>query len=182
MIPRSYFIVHFLKKTLRLLLLAPVVVILVFEEWGWEPLARAFAALGRLPWWGALERLITRLPPWAALLAFGLPAVALIPLKLLALSLFGRGHFALGLFMVLTAKVAGTAAGARLFQLTHPALMRMRWFSRLYTAWKRWKDALLGRVRATGLWQLAGQLKRRIAPLGRAGWRRLESIFTARTR
>ncbi|MHB1201058.1 MAG: hypothetical protein ACYCZ6_16180 [Polaromonas sp.] len=60
------------KRILRAILLAPVAVFLLFEEWGWEPLAAAFAALGRLPWWGQLERLITRLPPWAALRAAGL--------------------------------------------------------------------------------------------------------------
>ncbi|MGH8859510.1 MAG: hypothetical protein ACREXG_16010 [Polaromonas sp.] len=112
-----------LKKILRALLLAPLALFVLFEEWGWEPLAASFAVLGRLPLWGRLERLIARLPPWAALIAFGGPVVALVPIKLLALYLFGKGHVVLGLGLVVAAKITGTALAARLFQLTQPALM-----------------------------------------------------------
>ena len=161
--------------------MAPVLLVLLFEEWGWEPLARAFASLGRLPWWAALERRIILLPPWAALLAFGVPAVALIPIKLLALYFFGSGHVALGLFMVVTAKITGTAIAARLFQLTHPALMRMPWFVRLYTPWKRWKDQLLDKVRASRPWQLARRLKSRLRALARRSWRRAKVVFAKNT-
>lgn len=169
------------KKSLRALLLAPVVLVLLFEEWGWQPLARAFAALGRLPWWGQLEQRIIGLPPWASLLVFGVPVVALVPIKLLALYLFGQGHVALGLCMIVAAKLAGTAIAARLFQLTQPALMRMPWFARLYSPYKRWKDQLLGRVRASRPWQLAQRLKSRLKVMGRAGWQQLKSVWAAHT-
>ncbi len=155
-------LVHLLKKILRALLLAPLLVFLLFEEWGWEPLARCFAALGRLPWWGQIERQVTRLPPWAALLAFGLPVLALLPVKLLALYLFGRGHLALGFGLVLAAKLAGTAVAARLFQLTEPALMQLKWFARWYTPWKTWKDKLLAQVRSSAPWRVARLLKARV--------------------
>jgi hypothetical protein len=157
---------NLLKKILRTLLLAPVALLLLFEEWGWEPLAAGFAALGRLPWWGRLERLITRLPPWAALLVFGVPVVALVPIKLLALYLFGKGQMLLGLGLVLAAKLAGTALAARLFQLTHPALMRMAWFARLYTPWKIWKDRMLAQVRHSWLWRTARRSMARVKSAG----------------
>lgn len=155
-----------LKKILRGMLLAPVALLLLFEEWGWEPLAAAFAALGRLPWWARLERFITGLPPWAALLAFGVPVLALVPLKLLALYLFGQGHFTLGLGLILAAKLAGTAMAARLFQLTQPALMRMAWFARLYIPWKAWKDKVIGQARASWAWRVARRLKSRVKLAG----------------
>lgn len=136
--------------------------LLLFEEWGWEPLAAAFAVLGRLPLWGQIERLITRLPPWAALLVFGIPVGALLPIKLLALYLFSQGHVLLGLGLVLSAKLVGTALAARLFQLTHPALMRLNWFARLYTPWKSWKDRVLAQVRNSRPWRVARQLKVRV--------------------
>jgi hypothetical protein len=141
-----------LKKIIRALLLAPVGLILLFEEWGWEPLARTFAMLARHRLWGAIERRITSLPPWAALLAFGVPVLALVPIKLLALYLFAEGHVAIGLGLVIAAKLVGTALAARLFQLTEPALLQISWFARLYLPWKRWKDRLLTQLRASAQW------------------------------
>ncbi len=149
----------FIKKIFRSILLAPIVLVLLFEEWGWEPLAKAFARLGRLPLWARLEGLITRLPPWAALLAFGVPVVTLIPIKFLALYLFGQGHMATGLTLVIAAKVTGTAIAARLFQLTEPALMRLAWFARLYMPYKRWKDRMLTQVRDSAAWRAVRKFK-----------------------
>ena len=150
-----------LKAFIRGVLLAPVALFLMFEEWGWEPLAAFFAALGRLPVWRGLERLIVRLPPWAALLAFGVPVLALVPIKLLALYLLGEGHVATGLTVLLVAKLAGTAVAARLFQLTQPALMQLPWFARAYVSWKQWKDRMLAQARATLPWRLVRRLGQR---------------------
>ena len=155
-----------LEKILRGLMLAPVALFLLFEEWGWKPLAAGFAALGRIPVWRQLERLIQRLPPWAALLAFGVPMLTLIPVKLLALYLIGNRQVGLGIALILTAKLAGTAVAARLFQLTHPALMQLKWFARAYTGWKKWKDRLLRQVRTSWPWRTARRLKRRAARTG----------------
>lgn len=159
-----------LKKTLRAILLAPVALLLLFEEWGWSPLARCFATLATLAWWGKLERLITRLPPWVALLAFGAPVLALIPVKLLALYWLGQGHIALGLTLVIAAKLTGTALAARLFQLTQPALMRIKWFARAYTPWKSWKDRMLTQVRNSLIWRMTGSLKARLRAIAVRIW------------
>ena len=160
----------FLKKLFRNIALAPVLLVLLFEEWGWEPLARAFARLGQLPLWARLEGLVTGLPPWAALLAFGVPVMALIPIKFLALYLFGQGHMATGLTLVMTTKVAGTALTARLFQLTEPALMRLAWFARLYAPWKRWKDRLLAQVRESAIWRAVHKFKYQMRRMAQKVW------------
>jgi hypothetical protein len=136
-----------------------VALLLLFEEWGWEPLARQLAKLGRLPPFAALERLIRRLPPYAALAVFFVPTLLLLPIKLLALWLIGRGHALLGLAVIVGAKLVGTAIVARLFALTHDALMRLPWFARAYTRWVRWKDALMAQVRASAVWREARRLK-----------------------
>lgn len=151
-----------LQKFFKGLLLGPLVLWLLFEEWGWEPLASCFAALGRLPVWRQLERHIVRLPPWAALLVFGAPVLALAPIKLLAVYLFSQGHFALGLGLLLSAKLAGTALVARLFQLTQPTLMQLAWFACAYTRWKAWKDRILRQARDSWPWRLGRLFKRRL--------------------
>ena len=57
--------------------------VLIFEEWGWEPLQRLAARLARLPLWARLEALIVRLPPYAALAVFFVPVFFVVIRKLL---------------------------------------------------------------------------------------------------
>src|SRR5664279_6045635 len=136
-----------LKKILRKIFFPLVAGLLLFEEWGWEPLAAAFARLARLPLWAWLERKISHLPPMGALLVFGVPVLTLLPVKLLALYLFGQGQTTLALVLLLSAKIGGTALMARLFQLTQPALMQLRWFALWYPRWSVWKEGILAEVR-----------------------------------
>lgn len=154
----------FLRRCLTALFnatLAPLLaLVLIFEEWGWEPLQRLLARLARLPLWGRMEALIARLPPYGALTVFVVPMVLLFPVKLLALYWISRGHAVLGLALVLLAKVLGTAAVARLFSLTQPALMRLAWFAQLYGRWKPWKDALIAQVKNSPAWRTVAGMAR----------------------
>lgn len=152
---RLHFVLTAFKWLLALLIL--------FEEWGWDPLQRTLARMGQWPGFRWIEALVRRLPPYAALALFALPTLALLPVKLLALWLISQGQAALGLVTILAAKVVGTAIVARLFTLTQPALMRLAWFAQLYARWVIWKDRLLAQVRASATWRsaLAIQLKAR---------------------
>lgn len=156
----------FLKRLLRGLFsisVGPVLaLVLIFEEWGWEPLQRVMARLARWPLWGRMEAQIRSLPPYAALMVFVVPTLLLFPVKLLALYWIGKGHALLGLGAVLVAKMLGTAAVARLFALTRPALMRLTWFAALYGRWKSWKDPLIARVKATPAWRAIHALMRKL--------------------
>lgn len=158
-----------LKKLLSLIGMALLVPVLLFEEWGWDPLARGAARLARLRIWARIEAAVRALPPWGAVLAFFLPALMLLPVKLFGLFLLGEGHAVSALLLLLGAKLVGTAILARLFQLVQPALMRIPWFARFYPRWKSWKDGVLTRVRERRAWRLVRALRRRI----RRGWRRL---------
>ena len=89
--------------------------------------------------------------------------VVLITGEWLALDLFGKGHMALGLELVLAAKLIGTALAARLFQLTQPSLLQIKWFARLYTPWKTWKDRVLAQVRSSWPWRMGHLLKVRVS-------------------
>ena len=148
-----------LRRLLRTFFTALLAVVLLFEEWGWEPLAALLARLARLPLLAWIERRIQALPPWGAVLAFALPALGLLPVKLLALYFIGNGHSMLGLGVLLAAKLVGTAMVARLFTLTQPALMRLPWFARWYPRWKSWKDGLIAQVRESAAWRAVRRLK-----------------------
>ena len=102
------------------------------------------------------------LPPWAAVSVFATPALALLPVKLLALFLLGKGHALLGFGVLLAAKILGTAVLARLFTLTQPALMRLPWFARWYPRWKTWKDGVIAQVRASALWRAVAGRKAQV--------------------
>ena len=165
---------HWLLLPLRLLkgLIGWVLaLVILFEEWGWEPLQRLLARIGRWPGLRWIERAVRRLPPYAALALFALPTLMLLPVKLGALWLIGQGHVVAGAVVIVTAKVAGTAIVARLFTLTQPALMRLLWFAQLHARWTRWKNALLARPRASRPWRAARVLKYRSRRRWHA-WRR----------
>jgi hypothetical protein len=157
---------EFIRRLLRHLFIVLAALVLLFEEWGWEPLAALLRRLSRLPLWAWMERRIAALPPWGAIAVFGGPVVALFPIKLLALFLIGRGHALLGLAVLLAAKLLGTALVAWLFTLTQPALMQLAWFARWYPRWKNWKDGVIAQVRASALWLAV----RRFKAQARAQW------------
>lgn len=162
-------LIKLLFAPLRWLIRLLLAFVILFEEWGWEPLQRAMAWLGRLPLLRQLEAGLKRLPPYAALLALALPSLLLIPVKLGALWLIGKGQALLGLGLILAAKLLGTALIARLFQLVQPALLQLAWFARLYARWSAWKGALLDWVHASSAWRWARAFKLRLRRLLRAG-------------
>lgn len=136
--------------------------LILFEEWGWEPLQRVLVWIGRWPGLRWIEGRIRALPPYAALAILLLPTLLLIPVKLLALWLVGQGKMLAGTLVILSAKLVGTAIVARLFALTQPALLQLAWFAQLYARWTGWKDRLLAQVRASWPWRLGRVMKHRI--------------------
>jgi len=160
----------FLLRWLRRGFEALLALLILFEEWGWEPLKRAMARVMRWAPLAWIERGIARLPPYAALVVFFVPALLLLPVKLAALWLIGQGQKMLGLAVIVIAKLVGTALVARLFQLTQPALMTLPWFAHLYARWTVWKQALLAQVRASWAWRVGRVVRRRVA-IRIARWR-----------
>ena len=122
------FVINFLKKVVYYLLWPFGFVWILFEELAWTPLAALIKSfhLRRIEAW------ISSLPPYGALCAFALPAITLIPFKLVAVYLFATGYYMLGLTVLITAKLVGTALVARIFQLTSPQLLTIGWFARLH--------------------------------------------------
>ena len=162
-------------RTLRPALMAAVNVvvalIVIFEEWGWQPLARALAWFARFRPIAALERWIAGLPPYGALAVFALPMTLLFPLKLVAVWLLANGHVLGAGALFIGAKLASTAFVARIFMLVKPSLLRIGWFARAYASFVPWEQAAAQWLRASWAWRMGRvvkvQIKRGIADMKR---------------
>jgi hypothetical protein len=148
--------------------------IVLFEEWGWRPLAALLARLGRWRPWAMVESAIAGLPPYAALVVFALPTALFFPLKLLAFYLIAKGQAMLAAVVFALAKIFGTALLARIFQLTQPALMRIAWFAWGYNLFVPWRDAVFVKIRATWAWRYGRIVKARAKKTAAAAWVRLK--------
>jgi hypothetical protein len=151
--------------------------VVMFEEWGWQPIAQAMAALGRIPLLAALERGITRLPPYGALAVFAVPGLLLIPVKLLAVYLFASGDYVQGLTLLITAKVVSTALVARIFHLTQPTLMQIAWFKSAHDWFVPWKEAMFAWIRASWAWRAGRFVKVAVKRGGQKLWRLARGRF-----
>ena len=173
------------RFTLIRTLEALLAIIIVFEEWGWRPLAAALASLARLAPVARLEAGIAALPPYPALLVFAGPSVLALPLKLASLWLIAHGQIVFATLLFVGAKIVGTALVARIFQLTQPALMRLAWFAWTYETVMPWKAALIARVRASWAWRFGRLVKERIKRRVREIWHALRpavELWAARLR
>lgn len=160
---------HFLRR-LRAPLVYLAALVLLFEQWLWEAGARVLQRLAAFWPLRALERAIARLPPYAALAVFALPAVLLLPVKLLALFAIAHGHVWSGVGVILAAKVGGAAAVARLYTLTRPALLALPWFARWHNAFLALKERWIARLRATRAWRRVSALAAAIGKARRHWW------------
>jgi len=162
-------LLRLLLRALRGLLLVLAAAVLFIEEWGWRPLTALAARLGRWPPFARLEALVRRVSPRVALVLFVVPAVALFPLKLVALWLIHAGQTALGVTVIVLAKLVGTAIVGRLFLLLQVQLMTFPWFAAAWTWWRNTKARVVAWVKHSVPWRAARRFARRV----RARWRRL---------
>jgi hypothetical protein len=148
-------------RLLRALLLVLAALVLFIEEWGWRPLTAFVARLAKWPPLARFEALVRAAPPRIALLLFLAPAVALFPIKLLALWILSRGHALLGITVIVVAKLLGTAIVGRLFILTESQLMRFAWFAQALMWWRTTKQRVMDALRRSAAWRGARRLKTR---------------------
>lgn len=150
-----------LARGARLVLQTLLALVIVFEEWGWRPLAAALAQLARLKPIAWIEAHIQRLPPYGALVVFAAPSILILPLKLVALYLIASGREIMAAALFVAAKVVGTAIVARLFQLTEAQLLRIPWFAWAYGIVMPWKEALTAWIRSSWAWRYGRVVKER---------------------
>jgi len=130
-----------------------VALLFLVEEWLWNRLKQAMALLGRLPGLRQLERWMAGLPPAWAAVAFLAPSMLILPIKLFAVKMILTGHLLRGACVILAAKIAATALFARVYVVTQPALMRVRWFVRLHALVLRWRVRVHGQVESRPVWR-----------------------------
>ncbi len=104
----------------------------LIEEFIWDQTERLMARLGTLSLIRAIEHHIAALPPRWAMFVFLLPSLILIPAKFIGLHAIASGHWLFGTAIFVAAKLLGMALFSRIFNLTRPALMQVRWFAGLY--------------------------------------------------
>jgi hypothetical protein len=108
------------------------------------------------------------LSPLASLTVFAIPLLLLAPIKLAAVYCLAHHHIVAGIGCFLAAKLIGFAAGAYLFDLCRPQLLKMSVFAKVYAALTHWRamaEALIAPYRAA--------LREKLAP-----WRAALSRLT----
>jgi hypothetical protein len=153
----------------------PLAIWVFLEEVVWDAIAKAMAAIGRLPIIRVLESLISRTPPYVALILFAVPGLLMFPFKLGALWLLAHGQKLLGIGTFIIAKLIGTALLARIFNLTKPQLMTIGWFAAIYTRFHSWKQRLFTYVKATPTYQRIRESVRAMKDQAKALWRRFKA-------
>lgn len=162
-----------LRRLARALLAIPAALLLLVEEWIWDNFVRLTTWVARLPIFRRIEAMVQRLPPWAAVTAFVVPFLVLLPIKLAAFWLMGTGKLRTGVAVYVAGKVVGTAVLTRLFTLTKPSLLRIGWFARLYAWFTSVRDRLYAFVRSLRAYQVTKAFLRAIRDRLRAAWRAL---------
>lgn len=157
-----------MKKIKRLLLiplswLAAIVFLIEEAIRNWT--AALMARLGAIRFVHAVEKHIAALPPRWAFVTFLLPSLILIPAKLIGLHAIAAGHWLIGSGVFLLAKLLGMALFSRIFNLTHPALIQLAWFARLYDAVMRYRNRIHAYLDE---WPAYQRIKQRIMALAAA--------------
>jgi hypothetical protein len=142
-----------LKVVVKALIQTLAALVVLFFEWGWQPLASLLGHVAQYFGFRRITAWILSLPPYGALALFAAPAVCLIPVKLFAVYLFASGHPVLGVSLLILAKVVGTAIVARIYILTQPKLMTIGWFKLAHDRFMPWKDRMFAEIRASAAWR-----------------------------
>jgi hypothetical protein len=151
-----------LKHVLELLLVPIAAAIVFIEDTLLHYLGLAMAAIAKWPPVAAIEAWLRRLPPWAALVAFGAPSLLVIPIKLAAVWFALNHQYGLSAASVVVGKMLATALVARLYAVLRPTLARMAWYVRAETWLFDWRDRLYAFVRALPAWQKAKAMVQRV--------------------
>jgi hypothetical protein len=150
-------------KRLKRLLYVAAALLFLFEAWLWDTLYEGLSRLLILLHIGKLKSCIVRwiepLPPSLCVLVFIIPALLILPLKVLGLWLMGTHRVVAGVTVFVCAKLVGLGSAAFLFETCREKLLSLRWFFKLYhmvLAIKAWAKKQIAPIS-----RLARELKKR---------------------
>lgn len=148
-----------------------VAALFLLESWLWDNVREWLRWLGRAlgvekldPW---LRGVVAGLSPRATLLIFLTPALAIYPIKFIALSLLVHGHILLGALTILFVKALALGVTSYLFDICREKMLQMPWFVRVYSAFcmaRAWARAIYAPVKRR-IVGIVATLRARIAPL-----------------
>jgi hypothetical protein len=81
-----------------------------------------------------IRRNIRKLSPYASLCLLAVPVMLAEPLKMVAIFIFGSGHWLAGLIVMLCAYLVSVLLVERLFKIVKPKLLTLFWFVMI---WKK---------------------------------------------
>jgi hypothetical protein len=160
------------RKGLYNLLLGVLAVVIWVEQWGFKHISHHVKKWAQ---WSPLKRLesrIQQLPAYGAVSLFLLLGVFFFLIKIAALSIIHSGKTALGLFVLISAKLIGTVLVGRLFTVTERQLVQLAWFAQLLQWWRMTKQRLMLNLRGSLFWRRLRQIRAGLRLKIKAFWRR----------
>ncbi|MCC3245152.1 hypothetical protein LG047_07440 [Methylocystis sp. WRRC1] len=160
-----------IKRRLKRAFWIAVALIFLLESWLWDHVREWLRALERAlgmermePW---LRDLVARMSPPATLALFAIPALAVFPLKLLAVAVVASGHVVTGVIAIFIAKTLALGVTSFLFDICRNKLLEMQWFGRFYSLVldaRAWASALVAPLRAQ-IHELTRQIRMQFAKI-----------------
>jgi len=132
------------------------------------PIFRPLIAwLTRLRLFQRIGEWLGRLPPYAALVALGIPFLIIEPAKVISVWWIAMGHLWSGTVGLFLSYALSLLICERIFHAAYGPLMRIGWFARLLNWMFGLRDGAIAWAKSTAAWQAAARLSRRV----RAFWR-----------
>ena len=107
-----------------------------------------------------LRRFIRTLGPYTSLMLLALPLAIVEPMKLVAVAVFGAGHWMTGSFVMIGAYAFSVLLVERLFKLVKPKLLRLAWFAAIWTWFIEARHKLWCWLRTTRIGRKAAYARR----------------------
>ena len=86
---------------------------------------------------------LMRVGPYPSLFLLAVPLAVVEPLKLVAVFVFGEGHFIAAILIMICAYAASLFVTERLFKIVKPKLLTLQWFAAIWSLFVTARDKML---------------------------------------